>query len=173
MCKSHIWKARPCLWSRICQLQALPVPNRGCRARKQIHLCFLMQLNPKLSMEAGKTLSTIGCKAMPGSAMLLGAVKCHLLLGMQGTAPGSHQLLPDCFKELEASPGAPAFLPLGLGLSYLSKHDISQPTSSLSLCFPPGAKGQCWNKGVPPGSQGISGIPGGLLLTGLLGAVLC
>lgn len=39
-------------------------------------------------------------------------------------------LLPDYFKELEASPGAPAFLPLGLGLSYLSNHDISQSTSN-------------------------------------------
>lgn len=60
MKKSHICKARPCLWSWICQLQALPVPNRGCRARKQMQLCFLMQLNPKLSMEAGKILSAIG-----------------------------------------------------------------------------------------------------------------
>lgn len=63
---------------------------------------------------------------------------------MQGTAPGSHQLLPGYLKELEASPGAPAFLPLGLGVSYLSKHDISQSTSNQPVTlFSPGAKGEC------------------------------
>lgn len=43
-----------------------------------MQLCFLMQLNPKLSMEAGKNSVCNWLKAVHGSAVLLGDVKCHL-----------------------------------------------------------------------------------------------
>lgn len=97
-----------------------------------MQLCFLMQLNPKLSMEAGKNCLQLAEKLCMGQhgGCEMSLVGCRELL------------LPDYFKELEASPGAPAFLPLGLGLSYLSNHDISQSTSNqpVSLFF-------SWSKG--------------------------
>lgn len=88
--------------------------------------CFLTaQVNPQISMEAGKTLPMICPQPVHGSAVLLGRAECHLVLLDRGephrAATSSSRLAAS---NSEASRGTPAFLPLRLGPSYLSMHGI-------------------------------------------------